>query len=48
MYPDFFNSIIDYVTNNMPGNIHLQGNSTRSLMVFADDMVLFAKDAKSS
>ena len=39
-----FNSIIDYVTDNMPSSINLQGNSTISHMAFADDLVLFAKD----
>ena len=43
MSPARFNSIIDYVTNNMPGSIHLQGNSTISHMAFADDLVLFEK-----
>ena len=42
--PAIFNSIIDYVTDNMPGSINLQGNSTISHMAFADDLVLFAKD----
>ena len=44
MSPAIFNSIIDYVTDNIPGSINLQGNSTISHMVFADDLVLFAKD----
>ena len=44
MSPALFNSIIDYVTDNMPGSINLQGNSTISHMAFADDLVLFAKD----
>ena len=44
MSPALFNSIIDYVTDNMPGNINLQGNSTISHMAFADDLVLFATD----
>ena len=44
MSPALFNSIIDYVTDNMPGSINLQGNSTISHMEFADDLVLFAKD----
>ena len=44
MYPALFNSIIDYVTDNMPGNINLQGNSKISHMAFANDLVLFAKD----
>ena len=44
MYPALFNSIIDYVTDNMPGSINLQGNSIISHIAFADDLVLFAKD----
>ena len=44
MSPALFNSIIDYVTDNMPGNINIQGNSTISHMTFVDDLVLFAKD----
>ena len=44
MSPAIFNSIIDYVTDNMSGTINLQGNSTTSHMAFADDLVLFAKD----
>ena len=44
MSPALFNSIIDYVTDNMPGSINLQGNSRISHMAFADDVVLFAKD----
>ena len=44
MSPALFNSIIDYVTDNMPGSINLQGNSTISHMAFSDDLVLFAKD----
>ena len=44
MFPALFNSIIDYLTDNMPGSIHLQGNSTLSHMEFADDLVLFAID----
>ena len=44
MSPALFNSIIDYVTDNMPGSINLQVNSTISHMAFADDLVLFAKD----
>ena len=43
MSPALFNSIIDYVTDNMTGSINLQGNSTISHMAFADDLVLFAK-----
>ena len=39
-----FNSIIDYVTDNMPCSINLQWNSTISNMAFADDLILFAKD----
>ena len=39
-----FNSIIDYVNDNMPGNINLLGSSTISHMAFADYLVLFAKD----
>ena len=27
MYPALFNSIIDYITDNMPGSINLQGNN---------------------
>ena len=41
--PVLFNSIIDYVTDNMPGNINLQGKSKISHMAFADDLVLLAK-----
>ena len=44
MSPALFNPIIDYVTDNMPGSINLQGNSTISHMAFTDDQVLFAKD----
>ena len=44
MSPAPFNSIIDYVTDNIPGSINLHGNSTISHMAFADDLVLFAKD----
>ena len=44
MYTALFNSIIDYVTDNMPGSINLQGNSKISHMEFADDLVFFAKD----
>ena len=44
MSPALFNFIIDYVTDNMPGNINLQGNSTISPMAFEDDLVLFSKD----
>ena len=39
-----FNSIIDYLTDNMPGNINLQGNNTISHSACEDDLVLFAKD----
>ena len=39
-----FNSIIYYVTDNMRGNINLQGNSTISHMEFADGLILFAQD----
>ena len=44
MSPALFNSIIEYVTDNIPGNINLQENSTISHMAFEDDLVLFAKD----
>ena len=44
MSPALFNSLIDYVTDNMPGSINLQGHSIISHMAFADDLVLFAKD----
>ena len=43
MYPDIFNSIIHYVTDNMPGSINLQGNRTIHHIEFANDLVLFAK-----
>ena len=42
MSQDLFNSIIDYVTDNMPGNINLQGNNTIRNMAFVDDLLLFA------
>ena len=48
MSPALFNSIIDYVTDNIPCNFNLQGNSillyTISHMAFADDLVLFTKE----
>ena len=44
MSPTLFISIINYVTDNMPGSINLQANSTISHMEFADYLVLFVKD----
>ena len=48
MSPAIFNSIIYYVTDNMPCNINLQVNSillyTISHMALSDDLVIFTND----
>ena len=44
MSPALFNSIIDYVTDNMPCSINLQINSTIDHLAFAVNLVFFPKD----
>ena len=41
MSPALFNSIIDYITDNMPVRINLQGNSLISHMAFSDYLVYY-------
>ena len=47
MSPLLFNAVIDYAISDLPSSIGIHNNNIVKYMVFADGLVLFAKDDSS-